>query len=193
MYGGSWEHQGDRTWQLVWTEQAVHNFYLNNVLIHELGHLLDTRNTSYIDRERYAEWFAIGAGYEPTRRRELARRADQQVAGREAKRRGLDPLAGWMRRPAQRRARKHPPISSRRMSRWRLSAFEWISLPSGLGLAARTALFSFVDLSYTVPTCELSPNSLLHNFRSLGGHPFHKEFCMVRSLTTSSLAAWLAI
>ncbi len=38
-------------------------FYLNNILIHELGHLLDERNSTYIDRERYAEWFAVDYGY----------------------------------------------------------------------------------------------------------------------------------
>jgi hypothetical protein len=46
----------------VWTESAIRDFYLNNILIHELGHLLDDRNDSYVDRERYAEWFAIRYG-----------------------------------------------------------------------------------------------------------------------------------
>jgi hypothetical protein len=67
MYGGRWEE--DRgIWRLVWTEQAIKDFYLNNILIHELGHLLDNRNTSYTDRERYAEWFAVEYGYKPSRR-----------------------------------------------------------------------------------------------------------------------------
>ncbi|MCC7086450.1 MAG: hypothetical protein IT427_15730 [Pirellulales bacterium] len=68
MYGGRWEQVGP-LWRLVWTEQAIKDFYLNNILIHELGHILDNRNTSYIDRERYAEWFAIEYGYKPSRRR----------------------------------------------------------------------------------------------------------------------------
>ena len=51
---------------LTWTEQAAQDFYLNNILIHELGHLVDDRNSSYIDRERYAEWFAIQYGYRPS-------------------------------------------------------------------------------------------------------------------------------
>ena len=34
-----------------------------SILIHELGHLLDQRNSTTIDRERYAEWFAIAHGY----------------------------------------------------------------------------------------------------------------------------------
>jgi hypothetical protein len=62
MYGGRWEQQGDQ-WQLNWTESAIRDFYLNNVLIHELGHLLDGRNTGFCDRERYAEWFAMRYGY----------------------------------------------------------------------------------------------------------------------------------
>jgi hypothetical protein len=55
-------------WKLVWTEQAVKDFYLNNILIHELGHLLDDRNSRSVDRERYAEWFALEYGYKPTHR-----------------------------------------------------------------------------------------------------------------------------
>jgi hypothetical protein len=66
MYGGRWEQVG-QIWRLVWTEEAIKNFYLNNILIHELGHLLDNRNASYADRERYAEWFAIEYGYKPSR------------------------------------------------------------------------------------------------------------------------------
>jgi hypothetical protein len=68
MYGGRWEQDGPTSWKLVWTEQALKDFYLNNILIHELGHLLDSRNSRSIDRERYAEWFALHYGYKPTRR-----------------------------------------------------------------------------------------------------------------------------
>ena len=57
-YGGRWTHESPGMWKLVWTEQSIKNFYLNNILIHELGHLLDNRTRSYRDRERYAEWFA---------------------------------------------------------------------------------------------------------------------------------------
>ena len=55
-------------WKSRWkrSEQAIRDFYLNNILIHELGHLLDERNSSYTDRERYAEWFAIHYGYNAT-------------------------------------------------------------------------------------------------------------------------------
>lgn len=67
MYGGKWNQCGAAHWKLTWTEATLKDFYLNNILIHELGHLLDTRNRSYVARERYAEWFAIEYGYKPTR------------------------------------------------------------------------------------------------------------------------------
>jgi hypothetical protein len=66
MYGGRWEEDGRGGWKLIWTEAAIQDFYLNNILIHELGHLLDERNSSYNDRERYAEWFAVEYGYRRT-------------------------------------------------------------------------------------------------------------------------------
>jgi hypothetical protein len=66
MYGGRWVQEGN-TWKLIWTEAAIKDFYLNNILIHELGHLLDDRNSRPVDRERFAEWFAIRYGYLPTR------------------------------------------------------------------------------------------------------------------------------
>jgi hypothetical protein len=66
MYGGKWVQEGT-AWRLVWTEDTIKDYYLNNILIHELGHLLDDRNSSYTDRERFAEWFAIEYGYQPTR------------------------------------------------------------------------------------------------------------------------------
>jgi hypothetical protein len=62
MYGGRWiEDKG--SWKLVWTEKTIKDYYLNNILIHELAHLVDNRNTGRADRERYAEWFAIQYGY----------------------------------------------------------------------------------------------------------------------------------
>ena len=79
MFGGCWDEPVPGVWRLKWSESAIQDFYLNNILIHELGHLLDDRNTSYIDRERYAEWFAIRYGYQATggrvaRRPEVRRR-----------------------------------------------------------------------------------------------------------------------
>lgn len=78
MYGGRWVQEEPGCWQLIWTEKTIKDFYLNNILIHELGHLLDNRNSSYVDRERYAEWFAIEHGYN----RSLARRAAKKVVRR---------------------------------------------------------------------------------------------------------------
>lgn len=66
MYGGHWREAGGGAWTLHWTVRAIKDFYLNNILIHELGHLLDERNTGYTDRERFAEWFATEYGYRST-------------------------------------------------------------------------------------------------------------------------------
>jgi len=63
MYGGRWDEPSHGTWTLTWTKETARDFYLNNILIHELGHLVDERNTGYVDRERYAEWFAVHYGY----------------------------------------------------------------------------------------------------------------------------------
>lgn len=87
MYGGRWVHDRGRIWKLVWTEQAIKDFYLNNILIHELGHVIDERNSSYVERERFAEWFAMQYGYPFSqaygRMRQLpVRRRHHQPAGR---------------------------------------------------------------------------------------------------------------
>jgi hypothetical protein len=68
IFGGVWEQGQGSAWKLIWSRTALEDFYLNNVLIHELGHVLDDRNTSYRDRERFAEWFAIEHGYKPSRK-----------------------------------------------------------------------------------------------------------------------------
>ena len=72
MFGAKWEPAEGGFWQLVWTKAAIKDYFLNNVLIHELGHLIDERNTTYKDRERYAEWFAVNYGYKASRRRSAA-------------------------------------------------------------------------------------------------------------------------
>lgn len=82
MFGANWEEDEEGYWRLEWTEDTIRDFYLNNVLIHELGHLLDTRNNNYLARERYAEWFAIEYGYRPTRRKLMAERAAKKVVRR---------------------------------------------------------------------------------------------------------------
>ena len=65
MYGATWKEDDETpgAWMLTWSEAAAQDFYLNNILIHELGHLVDNRNTGYMERERYAEWFAVQHGY----------------------------------------------------------------------------------------------------------------------------------
>lgn len=70
MFGGSWT-AADGEWTLTWTRETLKDFYLNNVLIHEIGHVLDTRNTRSEDRERYANWFAIEYGYRTSRGRRI--------------------------------------------------------------------------------------------------------------------------
>ena len=82
MFSGRWVQESASTWKLIWTQESIRDYYLNNILIHELGHLLDNRNTSYADRERYAEWFAIEHGYRASRRAALARRAAQRLRRR---------------------------------------------------------------------------------------------------------------
>ena len=68
MYSGVWTQDG-KLWTLYWTEHALRDFYLNNVLIHEIGHVNDTRNRNQNARERYADWFAIEYGYRASRGR----------------------------------------------------------------------------------------------------------------------------
>jgi len=70
MYGGTWNETATGVWALVWSREAAEDFYLNNILIHELGHLVDDRNTGYMERERYAEWFAVEHGYRASGGRE---------------------------------------------------------------------------------------------------------------------------
>ncbi len=88
MYGAQWQQTGSREWSLFWTEEAIKDFYLNNVLIHELGHVLDSRNSRSIDRERYAEWFALEHGYKASRRSDLAEQAVRKYVTRRHHRKG---------------------------------------------------------------------------------------------------------
>lgn len=68
MFGGRWSQVG-REWKLIWTPETIRDFYLNNVLIHEVGHVNDTRNTNSHKREQYAIWFATEYGYRASRGR----------------------------------------------------------------------------------------------------------------------------
>lgn len=66
MYGGVWS-ESDGYHLLTWTEQSIKDFYLNNVLIHEIGHVNDLRNSNSEKRERFAIWFATEYGYRASR------------------------------------------------------------------------------------------------------------------------------
>ncbi|HVJ68984.1 MAG TPA: hypothetical protein VM510_13430 [Caulifigura sp.] len=68
MFGGEWAHRRG-VWTLTWTLDSLRDFYLNNILIHEVGHAIDQRNTRSVDRERFANWFAIEYGYRWSRGR----------------------------------------------------------------------------------------------------------------------------
>jgi hypothetical protein len=88
MYGGQWLQEPSGAWKLEWTEETIRDFYLNNILIHELGHLVDDRNTGYMARERYAEWFSLEFGYRHSqarsRERKSVRRHHKPKLGRTA-------------------------------------------------------------------------------------------------------------
>jgi hypothetical protein len=75
MYGGRWDEPAPGQWRLMWSKKSIEDFYLNNILIHELGHLVDERNSGYAERERYAEWFAIQYGYRATGGSQVRRQA----------------------------------------------------------------------------------------------------------------------
>jgi hypothetical protein len=75
MYGGRWDQCGD-LWRLTWTQETIRDYYLNNVLIHEIGHVNDRRNTNFRRREQYADWFAVEYGYRPTRSFRRGKRED---------------------------------------------------------------------------------------------------------------------
>lgn len=68
MYGGKWKPDGNY-WRLEWTEKTIKDFYLNNILIHEIGHIYDDWNTNFEKREQYANWFAVEYGYRASRGR----------------------------------------------------------------------------------------------------------------------------
>jgi len=69
MYGGRWVQDGN-LWRLIWTKNTIRDFYLNNVLIHELGHINDDRNTGFRKREQFADWFAVEYGYRASRNKQ---------------------------------------------------------------------------------------------------------------------------
>lgn len=78
MYGGRWEQSGS-LWRLSWTQETIRDYYLNNVLIHEIGHVNDQRNTNFRERERFADWFAVEYGYRATREQRRWRDRQSEV------------------------------------------------------------------------------------------------------------------
>jgi len=67
-YGAEWiwnEH--DKLWECHWSVETLRIFYLEDVLLHEIGHVLDDRNHSPKDREVYANAFAEQYGSPPKR------------------------------------------------------------------------------------------------------------------------------
>jgi hypothetical protein len=74
MYGARWIRDKGTLWRLKWTQASIKDYYLNNIVIHEIGHLVDQRNSRRDDRERFAEWFAIEYGYRATGGRRARRR-----------------------------------------------------------------------------------------------------------------------
>jgi hypothetical protein len=57
--GAEWKSD-QSSWWLIFDESSIRQFYLFNVLLHELGHHVDKRvwSRSTESAERYAEWFA---------------------------------------------------------------------------------------------------------------------------------------
>ncbi len=48
---------------ISFNENALKAFYLCDVLMHEIGHHIDTQRRPQIRREKFAEWFALEYGY----------------------------------------------------------------------------------------------------------------------------------
>ena len=48
--------------EVQWTVDSIRTFYRDNILVHELGHLVDEKNTREVDRERFAEEFVTKWG-----------------------------------------------------------------------------------------------------------------------------------
>lgn len=54
----------DKKWHKEFSLNSLHHFYLNDVLMHELGHHVDRGNKKTHNKsERYAEWFATEYGF----------------------------------------------------------------------------------------------------------------------------------
>lgn len=61
-YGGQWNYDGTE-WTLMWeSREKIRDYYLYNILTHEIGHICDDHNTTFTDRERFANAFAVEHG-----------------------------------------------------------------------------------------------------------------------------------
>lgn len=50
-----------KTWHLQWTEEAIHDYYLNTLLLHEIGHFVDkySPKTKSKEQEDFADAYAL--------------------------------------------------------------------------------------------------------------------------------------
>jgi hypothetical protein len=67
--GGKWDQPTHDRWRCTHTPETMKRLYLDNVLVHEIGHLNDQRNASYHKREAFAEHFAREYGIRPCPRK----------------------------------------------------------------------------------------------------------------------------
>jgi len=65
-FGGKWSQEG-KLWKLRWTPKTIKDFYLENILMHELGHINDDDNNNPNKREAFANSFAIKYGWKSRR------------------------------------------------------------------------------------------------------------------------------
>lgn len=60
-YGGKIIEDG-KYHSVQWTKESIKHFYLENILVHELAHVYDRKNTRNVDRERFAEGYVLKYG-----------------------------------------------------------------------------------------------------------------------------------
>ena len=69
-YGGSIIEGADEN-VIQWTPESIHHYYLENILIHEIGHTFDIKNMRAADREAFAEDFVCKFGDRGLRRKHV--------------------------------------------------------------------------------------------------------------------------
>lgn len=60
---GAVVEQGEGSLRITFDHQSLRLFYLNDVLIHEIGHHVDRHNTNRKKRERFAQWVVAEHGF----------------------------------------------------------------------------------------------------------------------------------